>query len=76
MDTRYKFGQWTRVRLIDGPNRGRQATVISSVFFQGKENVPGYHLALADEEWATVRLVGVLGPTTLSCVSTATRPER
>ena len=55
MDTRYKYGRGTRVRLIDGPHRGRQATVDSCVFLQGKENVPGYHLELAEEEWITVR---------------------
>ncbi|MEE9247094.1 MAG: hypothetical protein V3U79_00140 [Dehalococcoidia bacterium] len=55
MDTRYKFRRGTRVQLIDGPNRGRQATVSSSVFLQGKEDVPGYHLELAEEEWVTVR---------------------
>ena len=55
MDTRYRFSRGTRVRNIDGPDRGRQATVISCVFLQGKENVPGYHLELAEEEWVTVR---------------------
>jgi hypothetical protein len=55
MDTRCKFGRGTRVRIIDGPDQGRQATVDSCVFLQGKEDVPGYHLELADEEWVTVR---------------------
>ena len=35
MDTRYKFSRGTRVRLIDGPDLGRHATVISCVFLQG-----------------------------------------
>ena len=26
-----------------------------TLFLQGKDNVPGYHLALADGEWVTVR---------------------
>ena len=55
MDTRYKYSRGTRVRLIGGPNRGRWATVISCVFLQGTEDVPGYHLELAEEEWVTVR---------------------
>ena len=55
MDTRYRFSRGTRVRLIDGPDRGRQATVDSCVFLQGEEDVPGYHMELAEEEWVTVR---------------------
>jgi len=56
MDTRYKFSRGTRVRLIDGPDLGRHATVISCVFLQGGGgDVPGYHLDLAEEEWVTVR---------------------
>jgi hypothetical protein len=55
MDTRHKFSRGTRVRLIDGTHRGRLATVDSCVFLQGKEDVPGYHLELAEEEWVTVR---------------------
>ena len=55
MDTRYKFSRGTRVRLVNGPERGRQATVDSCVFLQGAEDVPGYHLELTDEEWVTVR---------------------
>ena len=35
MDTRYKFSRGTQVRLIDGPDRGRLATVDSCVFLQG-----------------------------------------
>ena len=27
----------------------------SCVFIQGTEDVPGYHLVLAEEEWVTVR---------------------
>ena len=55
MDTRYRFSRGTRVRLIDGPYRGRLAKVDSCVFLQGTEDVPGYHLELAEEEWVTVR---------------------
>ena len=55
MDTRYKFGRGTQVRLINGPNRGRKGTVDSCVFLQGTEDVPGYHLEFAKEEWVTVR---------------------
>lgn len=55
MDTRYKYGRRTRVRLIDGPHRRRLATVDSCVFLQWNEDVPGYHLELGEEEWVTVR---------------------
>ena len=55
MDTRYQFSRGTRVRLTGGPNRGSRATVDSCVFLQGTEDVPGYHLELAEKEWVTVR---------------------
>ena len=52
------FGYYDRWNDWEGEGLngdGRQATVDSCVFLQGQENVPGYHLELAEEQWVTVR---------------------
>ena len=59
LDTRFKYARGDNVRIVQGPLRGRIATVENRVaqlrIGDQLVSVPGYHLSLADGKLVTVQ---------------------